>query len=599
MCKLQVSTPLSGRRTGRGAVLLAVLALAGCVDESQTPTFQADPATTVAEVQNDSMRGEFPAVRRVELDIQARGAFRPGAPIVITANALARLAATDAQLDLVLLDAPGESARVRRPAGRGLGAWRGDLAAGGRRQLGATVTFDRPGYYRIGVRAVSRPGAAEDANGAMVLGTSFETLYVLVDENGGRLTQGYDPAVAAARAPQFGSYGPFQDAAAPAAPATADLNVSALSAAVTGRLVYWNVDVSDRTAVPGAEVQVTCKNLNGSTHSYVTARTDADGYFSFYCPENRFDGTAYLRDAYTFVNGHGGADIRIYFSEANGGAPVLEVGNFYAAHVFRMMTEMAPRAVGLFQRSIGETQWRVSDYDPNYDIYFGTSDLRIRMNYTRVFGEEGWFVATHEYGHAYQWRAIDEWGEYSCTDGSHGYDELENRSCAYVEGFANFFANYVAGARLGSDYRAYGGDYRMEENPYRTYGDGARIEAAVGAFLYDFVDGDSEPDNYDNSVGAPEWFDNVSYPASVLGKVMATCGVYTASLNYIDRLGGIDQLVYCLEQNLAARSAVPSAYQSTWRAYYRLRYEDPVPWPAGYDANAVRTLWRYNLYNVL
>lgn len=595
------SRPAALQRAGRGAVAVALLVLAGCSDDGASPIAPgAEQAALAQGEERSAMGGEFPAVRRVDLDIQARGAFRPGVPIVVTANAHARRDARDAQLDLVLLDAPAESARIRRPASRGLDDWRGSLPAGGRRQLTATVTFDLPGYYRVAVRSVSRPQSADVRSDTLVLGTSVETLYILVDENGGRLTQGYDPSVAAARAPLFASYGPFVDAVGRAGPATGDARASlaAMSMGVSGTLVYFNQDVGDRTALSSAEVQVTCKNLDGSVNSYRSTRTDYYGGFTFDCPVNRFNGTIYLRDNLTFVNGHGGADIRIYFSEVNGTAPVLEVGNYFAAHVFRMMTEMAPRAVAMFEYPMPEQQWRVSDYDPNYNIYFGTDDSRIRMNYTRVFGEEGWFVATHEYGHAYQWRGIDEWGDYSCTDNSHGYDELENRSCAFVEGFADFFANYVAGARLGSHWAAFGGDYRMEENPYRTYGDGARIEAAVGAFLYDWVDGDFEPDAADNSVGAPEWFDNVRYPPSVLARVMNLCGLYSTTLmSYTDRLSGIDQLVYCLEQNLTARAAVPSAFQGTWRSYGRLRYEQTVAWPAGYDANAVRALWRYNLYN--
>src|SRR5206468_1056515 len=150
-----------------------------------------------------------------------------------------------------------------------------------------------------------------------------------------------------------------------------------------------------------------------------------------------------------------------------------------------------------------------------------------------VWGSFGIFTAAHEYGHAYHNRAIEDWRTYSCTGDQHTWTETDNLSCAFVEGFADFFAMWLEGDRLVT--APFGADCGLESNldscpsGGRTNpppnGDGVRVEAAVAAFLYDLVDGDTELDDAMNAAGPPEAFDDATYPASWLADVIQYCKV--------------------------------------------------------------------------
>ena len=59
-------------------------------------------------------------------------------------------------------------------------------------------------------------------------------------------------------------------------------------------------------------------------------------------------------------------------------------------------------------------------------------------------------------------------------------------------------------------------------------------------------------------------------------------------------VGGIDELIYCLENSLSGRAAVPIA--NSWRAH--VGYAESAAEPTGWSASVIRRLWLYNLYNV-
>src|SRR5215213_206350 len=92
------------RRFGRMAVVAASLLAAGCGDSDLlapgpgpgAPTGPGEPSEDATSV------GSF--IRRVELDFQAVGSFRPGTPITVTAIARGRRAAQDVDFNVVVLD---------------------------------------------------------------------------------------------------------------------------------------------------------------------------------------------------------------------------------------------------------------------------------------------------------------------------------------------------------------------------------------------------------------------------------------------------------------------------------------------------------------
>lgn len=257
-------------------------------------------------------------------------------------------------------------------------------------------------------------------------------------------------------------------------------------------------------------------------------------------------------------------------------------------------------------RSRGRVYAEVSDSDPSFGIYYchvaeaegcPGADV-IVTNYQRVFGEDGLFVSLHEYGHAFHHYAVEPWGSYSCTGSAHYWNETENLSCAFVEGFADWLGMWVGGDRLGT--APYGGDYGLENNydgivPTNppAGGDGVRVEAAVAAFLYDLVDGDSEPDSPSNTAGPAEWFDTAEYPASWILDVIQYCRPAGTVLN----LDGFDLLIPCLEGGTTNTAYAESQrWSGAWRPFNTIVWERGL---AAYDGATIRRLWKYNLYGVL
>ena len=628
--------------------------LAGCDREPTTaPSVPpsslalAGPAST-----ERAMTTEFPAVRRVELVLRASGSFRPGTPISITARVLAKRAARNVELQLVILDEDPTDSQGAERRTRPLTQWRGTLAVGTGQSVSSTVRFSRPGYYRVLALATSQGDAvpSRSPRDTTILNSSFETLWLLVEEQGGRVTNGYESVMvdsarrhiisANATIPLYGSYGPFRQrrrdgrtsSAASLAPLTSRGGAAKASAApnpgasMGGYVRYGNYDISNPpplAPVPGAEVEVTCFGKSNPnvivydlSYSFFTS-TSPSGGFGVSCSAgyDYVEGYVRLRNADVYVAGPSNAAAGAGFAAYDGELVELRVANDYAARVLIDLRERIPMVFSKMGRSRSRIYSEVSPNDPNFGIFYchaagaggvcPAADM-ILTNYTRVFREDGLFVSLHEYGHGYHYRAVESWGAYTCNDSDgngrpeHFWAETDNLSCAFVEGFADWLTMWVGGDRLVT--APYGGDYGIENNvdgyPSGTRtnpppsGDGVRVEAAVAAFLYDLVDGNSEPDSPSNTAGSAEWFDTAVYPASWILDVMQFCrpgGVVT-------NLDGFDLLIPCLEGGTNTAFAESQRWSTSWRSFNSIVWERTL---AVYDKATIRRLWKYNLYGVL
>jgi len=117
--------------------------------------------------------------------------------------------------------------------------------------------------------------------------------------------------------------------------------------------------------------------------------------------------------------------------------------------------------------------------------------------------------------------------------------------------------------------------------------DGSLGEAPVAAFLYDLADNPSTKDTTLN------WDDDaVSYGAAWVGDIIAACQVLYGGWVQHD---AVDHLVYCFEHRLGGyfeQGYFP--YRSTTTFGWRL--VPGVPDPAGWNADAIRTIWQANMY---
>lgn len=237
---------------------------------------------------------------------------------------------------------------------------------------------------------------------------------------------------------------------------------------------------------------------------------------------------------------------------------------------------------------------RVSTGTVDTTNYFPNEDL-IRQHKSKVFNEYGMFVTVHEYGHAFHWKAVEPPASYYCNpENKHSISGQYNFNCASVEGFADFFSMWVAGDSLVNSGTS---DWALEvqtwyKNADGTLKDGAQVEGAVAGFLYDLVDGASDPDSYYNAPLETETWDAVTYPGSFITYTMRNCELSTSGALYKD-LYGSDDLVYCLENALTAK-ADAATFGSPWYNYTTVNrlVSDPV----GFSQSAVRRLWRANFY---
>jgi hypothetical protein len=530
------------------------------------------------------------------LDFEVNGAFRPGVPIAVTVVARGRRQADQMDLELVVHDELSPASTPAEQQGRRrAGALQGGMARGAERRLTQAITFASPGYYRVSARAITRGPTPEPAPGdSLILDDNEKILYILVEENGGRLTNGYDRTVIGNRLPAFGSYGPFlmgvrtRGAAAASVAPVGDL-AQQTSRTFTYYIEYDNNDVGGvKRGVAGARVEIQCVTASlANDGSPIYPTVNADGSFTFTCAYGYFDGNINLQDWYSDVRLANGASAGVeYFNE--GSLQRQVAASKHAAHVFVTLRTYVPTIESRFAG-----RWRprlpvlVSDTDSTYGPEYDPIGDRVKTNYQRVFHEGGRFTTVHEYGHAYHFVGIERPAETTACPRIHWVNRGYNMECAFREGFAVFLAVWIVGNELTTAPPYYTTDHDIETQTFYTSTEGLLIEGSVAGFLYDLVDGSGTRDNAANSAAIEETWDTAVYPASAIADAMETCTLYqsTTPTSY---LGAGDQLVYCLEGNLGAEGYTP-LWRTTWD---RLT----VTLPSGWNPTLVRTLWRRNLY---
>ena len=462
-------------------------------------------------------------------------------------------------------------------------------------ELTRSVTFEEPGYYRVFAAAVTsnlRNGRTHEFAGDTVIVNDVEqTVWVLVMASGGHLTEGYDPSIAAdtTRYLSHGAYGAFRPRPTRATPSNLKISQSRSSSSslfvgpITGRVTYINRDNGGAvvTGVAHAIVAGSCYDADFQPTYSSNGETDDNGYFSVGCFDDAtgFGGNIWLDYAATSIRGREGVTSGGYVFIGRYENPTLQVANDNAVKVFINYRTYAAQAPSVFGRSRSGIEYWVSE-GPAYGTNYNSSEDRIRIGPTSAWNDYGTFTAVHEYGHAFQSKAVESWNTYYCSpDGTHSLGGAYTRSCAYVEGFADFFA-----AALVNPSNTFFGPNIAETNPYRSFGDGVIIEATVASQLIDLFDG---PGTNDLIAGDDE---TMQMTGGALLDAMSRC-----SPDGVLRLDGMDQLLACLEQNASIRQAVPASYQGSWRTFSSIQWSGAVPTlPA---QTSVRTNWLYNYYN--
>lgn len=423
------------------------------------------------------------------------------------------------------------------------------------------------------------------SGGRWVQNTTHHELWAFVSDSGGRVSDRFDSSLVPSG--MRVQPGPFERlrGSVPAGPAP---GTSALSgqaslmgdSAITGSVVYYNLSSGAYEAVPNAMVSVTIRNsYDNSVSGGFSVAADASGSFSMPCAGELQDyyGTVSLTSALGYLSvGPNGSTSFVYPQFSCNFA-----ANFYmdspSARVFVNGSIAIANSQAFFQR--GRSMVPVSYTAGTTTAYYLADNDHIYIFSTSVWDAYGVFTIAHEYGHAFQEKALGGITAPGNCPSPHYLDGYYNQACALTEGFADYHAIVTrdTAATFANQIKNYSSSFLFHVNA-----DGSTQEGAVAAFLYDLTD-----------PAGDESFDAVQYPGSYLADLMHYCTV-TTPLGPRRALG-VDHLVYCLEQTVAP--SVSNVYFLTRTPLLKASAENHAGLsPPGWNQGAIRTLWLMALY---
>ena len=492
------------------------------------------------------------------------------------------------------------------------------VGAGEEIERTSTVRLEKPGYYHVMtyVATTSDEEKREDRQqGVPVAPVATSSIWVLVDEQGGRVDTQYDDAMRTdnRRRLSSGVLGAFRTRAIQKVPGSsenvkASPSIARLSPTVfNGRVTYQFYNPSNLTfqtrTMEGLQVAATCIREDNEVVGYSVVTTNILGEFSVTCPEDQTFQVAIsanLQAAGVEVRSHqnwyAGATGAFWVDEYGGERIDFPVNNNEAAQVFKNHVRYNTGASALFGRTRSPITYRVSNSVAGITVYDPAQDI-IRIFPDRVWGRDGVSVVAHEYGHAFHFVAIDPWiatgTASSCItpaspSGAHQAGTPYTTGCAYVEGFADFFAarviNVVDGFTAWLDPLS---QPTLETNVFRTLGhNGLLDEGAFAALLMDMVDTPSDDDGSpgDDEVLTMSHFD--------LTQIMRMCRMSDPSTGLLTHS---DQFVYCAAGSVGERSFAPSSFLAPWGVYSSRSFDAPTTLPL---QSAFRAAWRFDFYNL-
>lgn len=600
------------KRTVAALLLSGTLSIgSGCDDQSIVipPTDEqrlVRDDTSLREVSDET--AEFLEDRRAEVELLVQGGLTPGAPISLVSRVTGRRATTAlrlrirASLSTTGRLVVGDEAIVERPIGPG------DVIE--QRKL---VTFPEPGYYHVMATvnsAVDSDARDDRRRGMLASEVVTSNRWILIDDEGGRVDDQYDQSIVrdTTRYLTNGSIGAFRSrkfnaplstAAETMAAARAPMasSSSSVSQTFSGRITFVRSDGFGNSAVEGvsgARVSGYCSTVHGVSLGGFDLIADQQGAFAVSCPSDAWsiNVTAALSSSSAVVNNHNNT-----FAGATGWISLLDFGlqvplavnNNDAAQVFLNHQRYNSVAASLFGRSRGALTYRVSNSTDTGTNYAAGSDF-VRIAPNAAWGRNGIFVVAHEYGHAFHYAAVDPWvlTSYYCSpNGQHLADQPYTTGCAYVEGFADFFAarvvNSVDGSLANADFLS---QMFLETNQNRTIGNGLIIESTFASLLLDMVDSPNDDDGISGDDDA------LSISAYDLTQIMRMCRMSNPNAALLTHS---DQFVYCAAGSKNERSFAPTSTLSFWGVYGGLSYDAGTSLPL---QSVFRALWRYNLYNL-
>ena len=573
--------------------LSATLAAAACVDQPMEAPVRAEPAPP-----------QHAVIRPTRVELAVSGALVPGRPIQVTATVHPGdgVQATDVQIvapEAAMAAAHGwrrdfrYDERVLPP----LGEWSSAAAPGRSSRYRTTLQVPAPGFYRVGVRV--------DSRGSERPSRIVEEAWLLVDENGGRLTSAFDASLLPDSVQLIP--GPFRTArprttgGGSSGRRTVRANTEPIPGygQYNGSIGYYDYDLGQMRWYKGLVTLTYYESDYGDYYAIGGTSYESTSYGAFY---------------YDCQLGYGeameiGADLV-------SGAIAVEPGTRTSIMVnscyqlpqdLILTTPSKSTEVFLNMRAAADSAWRVfgrmaprtwvvvegSNWlgSSHYDKFFD----RIHILESNVWGPSGAGTAAHEYGHAFHHKALGgipgklfktEQEYYSCFPGHH-FTKVTNYDCAYMEGWAEFFAAATLRSDAGS--RFY--DVRDGIFPQMSGTHGVRVEGAVASLFYDLLDNDAE------------WFDAVSLPGSYIADAVSRCQMHDTNDGWMPGFGA-DVLMQCMQRDFTGIGSAGVEY-STMGGYFtqrehsdasHIRWSSGYYQPNGWNQVAINRLWKWDLF---
>jgi hypothetical protein len=585
--------------------LIGMLSLTqGCTDStgpSLEPSVQQAPPDASAATQDfDHMK----PLHRYSITVTPEVLSRAGAASRFNIHVVANYSSPTTRIDIVFPELARAKLPITTPADNqelpASASVQSVLGRGARLTIPAAAEVPTSGLYRIAVTARDDRDTTELLDGQPISQLEYVEAWIYVDEHGAAFADSLSDAlipdtVLVAPGPRMLRHQPRQ-ASSSLAPNRAlkrpgpGLELDRLFGDCDQfHFVYYNGNTLSYLPAAGLSVQgdVT-DDWTGQVVQSINTATDQFGDF-YVCtgPGTGYSGHVNLQGnglkfETPLVDGSfGGGESNGYYTE-------LHATQSADTWLFLNLSTTKQTSLTRFGYSRPELKVTVST-NASSTIRYNSGEDRVYLDRTSGFDPYyGWFAPAHEHGHAYHEKALG--GIPSVTNcNPHYLSGASSLSCAYVEGWADFFAGFVRGDLLvATD----GSDYKFEHNSYYTASaDGSKIEGPVAAFFYDLVDGSSSPDGITNGTDGDD--DAINYVASYLAQIVKTCTVRNG-LTWI-RPNGVDHVIYCMERTIDPTITGSSTYFPT-RSPDPSDFAESATEPTGWSQSAIRILWKHNLY---
>lgn len=513
----------------------------------------------------------------------------------------AQITGTSPELELMAKNYFDSDIGLMRPTGKKLGGLQNetiDLVAGERHKSSVTVSFDQPGYYSFTVRATTEfkeeSGLSKDSK--LLNNHASETIWIYVDEDEAHITDNFkiekideryqtQPGPFIKREPNRAyAQNPDDSNSLDKGDAMQDDLSPSTSHGATAVVTFEDQTDYNIKPLEGVEVETIIYDQQfGEVVGGGSTYTDENGEASIGCynpnqPYYEYQITVYAKnndDAY--VTTDNGNDEISYGTNPTCGQDFPMSGQDDLATTFYRMAQAQEYSEQHFNRSRDRLSVMIEyDYGDDTSRYDSNTD-QIYIIESHMGGTIGEFIAGHEFGHAYDEKALAGiHGGSQCGDDREGIDSATNLECGYVEGIATYISTVIFDNlfRTNIDNNVYYPATSGDGNP----DDGSINEGAVASFLYNMTG------PVDNS------HDGLEYPGSYIGDLIATCEIKWN--DWWVRAEGIDHIIACAQEQIPDYTIYfPD------RSYGIIDRNDGASNPSDWDSNDIENLWKDKLYD--